>query len=144
MSLPTQNGKPGLAFIKFSQDLSRQASKASVTVQRFEEAFKEVSSGILNLSPTIETDKVVKHALMERMLYRDMHVLLTAILRLKKGLATSIRLLIQNGDAQLATNHHTMIDNSQDSRDLSNARSDIIESLDLLESLESRLRLIDR
>ncbi|WEL64695.1 hypothetical protein P0D93_32325 [Pseudomonas sp. CBSPGW29] len=85
MSLPTQNGKPGLAFIKFSQDLSRQASKASVTVQRFEEAFKEVSSGILNLSPTIETDKVVKHALMERMLYRDMHVLLTAILRLKKA-----------------------------------------------------------
>ncbi|OCW23997.1 MULTISPECIES: hypothetical protein [Pseudomonas] len=139
MITPTDFKRAAAQFIQFSGDMCLQVTKVVTSVEQVEKAHDEVTSAILNTCVAQDLDNVVRQALMERILRREMILLLAAVDRMKRALVVSITILIKRGRSALCKNRRMFLDRYQDYPELENAQAQLVVSLDLLRIMEHRL-----
>lgn len=127
------------SFVKFSEELSGHVNEVVSAVGHMEQAYEGVLDAIKNLPIADDIDNVVRQGLMENILRRDMHILLSSIVRMKKTLTKSVRILIMSGNAAISSNRLDLEAFFHDQPDLERARLQLAASVELLKEMERRL-----
>lgn len=139
MTVPIVNGNTLTDLVSFAREFAADAISVGTSVNQLENAYRDVNHAIRSIPNTLDPDNVVRHALMENMLRRETHSLLTAILSLQKTLTGAIRLLTDSGEQALAKSKKIYTSNSEDGEQLRTTQFMLIRTLRTFELLELRL-----
>lgn len=136
---------PFSSFIAFTHEMWVNVRKVSISVTHLEMTYKDLAREVINLSTARDvkaSDNVIRQALMERILSRDIDALLASTLRLKELLMSSIRILIKDGEEALSNKQLKTAAEAAENHELGSAVARLKRNLDLFRKMLYRLSLI--
>jgi len=135
----SKSGSVNAAFIDFSAQLPKYVREMTYSASQIEEACTQIRAAMRKPPITESDDNVIRQGLMENILRRDMNLLLAGVVRVKRSLLESVRILRDSSQKVLAAYDAHREGSTESSLAMERAEVEFAESYKMLIELEVRL-----